>query len=144
MWRELIESLISEYTFYPPADPALIAAIEAALGMTLPDDLKSLLAESNGVDGKYGLGLIWPAERIKADNQMFRSYPDFAELYMPFDHLVFFADAGNGDHFAFAVRKNGTVDGDVFVWNHEDDSRIHVAFSLRQYLERSCRGEISF
>ena len=35
---------------------------------------------------------------------IFRANADFAELYMPFDALLFFADAGNGDQFAYAIQ----------------------------------------
>jgi hypothetical protein len=63
---------------------------------------------------------------------MFRRDPDFARLYMPFQPLLFFADAGNGDQFAFVMRDRPT---DVFVWDHESDSRQMVAPRLATYLE---------
>jgi len=63
-------------------------------------------------------------ERIAADNVGFRSNADFRELYMPFDPLLFFADAGNGDQFAFP---RTPPRDEVFVWDHEDDSRRWVA-----------------
>jgi SMI1 / KNR4 family (SUKH-1) len=61
---------------------------------------------------------------------MFRANPEFARLYMPFD-LLFFADAGNGDQFAFVLRDSRKV---VFVWDHESDSRRWVARDLDTYL----------
>jgi hypothetical protein len=63
----------------------------------LPRQLAELLLECDGVTGEHDLGLVWPVERVKKDNLEFRSDPDFASLYMPFDPLLFFADAGNGD-----------------------------------------------
>ncbi|MEV5283286.1 SMI1/KNR4 family protein [Streptomyces sp. NPDC051994] len=58
---------------------------------------------------------------------------------MPFDALLFFADAGNGDLFALLA----TIDRpDVFVWNHEDDSRTCAAPSLAEYLRRRLTGQI--
>ena len=51
MWRELIQSLEPEATFFPPATAIDIAEVETALEVALPDDLKSLLTESNGVSG---------------------------------------------------------------------------------------------
>lgn len=68
-----------------------------------------------------------PLERIKNDNLAFRADPDFASRYMPFGPLLFFADAGNGDQFAFVLRDRPT---DVFVWAHETDSRTWIAPSL--------------
>ena len=91
-----------------------------------------MLRESNGVRDRYGDGLVWPIERIVADNRMFRT--SFNDLYMPFDALLFFADAGNGDQFAHSITSAGVRD-DVFSWDHEDDSRRWFAGSFRQYLE---------
>ena len=33
---------------------------------------------------------------------------------MPFDHLLFFADAGNGDQFAFPIVADGVVRQDIY------------------------------
>lgn len=105
----------------------------------MPGQLAALLRESNGVDGEYGLGLIWPIERITADNLDFRNTAEFAHLYMPFDPLLFFADAGNGDQFALVPR---TGRPDVFVWDHENDSRTWVAPGLSEYLNWWLTGRI--
>ena len=139
MWRQFIQSLgvpaeISE----PATDEAVTEAVEA-LGLALPDDLAALLRETNGVTGEYGLGVVWPVERIASDNLRFRSsYGD--GLYMPFDPLLFFGDAGNGDQFAFPITSTGVRD-DVFVWDHENDSRSWFASSVRQYLKWWLTGE---
>jgi hypothetical protein len=39
---------------------ARIEAAERALDVAIPDELRSLLLESDGVVGEYGLGLVWP------------------------------------------------------------------------------------
>jgi hypothetical protein len=135
MWRQLIESQHSEHKFASPATWAEMSLAEEQLRVKLPEQLRSLLLETNGVVGEYGLGLIWPLDRIVADNLAFRSNADFQRLYMPFDPLLFFADAGNGDQFAFPIQLNSVRRNDVFVWNHEDDSRTWVAPSLEKYLE---------
>lgn len=131
MWIELIRGLEPAAEFQPPATDQAIQACEQALGTRLDPDLAALLREANGVHGSYGHGLIWPAERIAADNLAFRASPDLAELYMPFDPLLFFADAGNGDQFAFVLRDQRQ---DVFAWNHETDSRTWVAPRMTEYL----------
>jgi hypothetical protein len=132
VWREAILGWTDEASFNAPASEAAVHACGAALGQTLPPALADLLRESNGVEGEYGRGLIWPVERIMEDNLVFRADADFASLYMPFDPLLFFADAGNGDQFAFVMRDRTA---DVFVWDHETDSRTMVAPSLATYLE---------
>jgi hypothetical protein len=142
MWRDFIQSLSSDCKFSSPSAFASLDAAQSNLAIEFPDELRALLAESNGVLGKYGLGLVWPVERIVSDNLRFRANADFRELYMPFDCLLFFADAGNGDQFAFSICAGSIRREDVFAWNHEDDSRSWVAPSLRTYLEWWVGGRI--
>lgn len=141
MWRETVSSLEPAAEFAIPASADEIQAIERVLSIKVPHELRELLAESNGISDQYGGGLVWPADRIVKDNVMFRS--SFEGLYMPFDSLLFFADAGNGDQFAFAIKRGqaGEVDSDVYVWDHEDDSRRWYAASLIKYLEWWFSGE---
>ena len=141
-WRARIQKSTPDCEFAPPARAHELAVAERELGAALPEELRSLLDETNGVVGQYGLGLIWPIERIRVDNLAFRSDPDFCERYMPFDHLLFFADAGNGDQFAHAVLAGAVRKSDVFAWSHEDDSRTFVAPTLALYLEWWLSGRI--
>lgn len=92
------------------------------------------------MEGTHGLRLVWASAQIATENRTFRTYPDFARLYMPFDPLVFFADGGNGDQFALLA----SIDReDVFVWNHETDSRTWVAPNLATYLDWWLTGRIT-
>lgn len=144
MWKELIQQLTSDCKFFEPAFTGQIIAADSSLGVEMPADLRGLLCETNGVQGEYGLGLVWSLDRIVEDNLMFRQNANFRDIYMPFDQLLFFADAGNGDQFAFPVPANGVIHRpDVFVWNHEDDSRSWVANSLRDYLDRWLSGRLT-
>lgn len=139
MWRERILGWTANATFQTGAPEAAIRGCKTALGHALPRDLAELLRESDGVEGEYGLGLIWPVERIRNDNVECCTDVTFARLYMPFEPLLFFADAGNGDQFAFVMRDRPA---DVFVWDHETDSRTMVAPSLATYLEWCLGGRI--
>lgn len=94
----------------------------------------SLLLETNGVTCNRGLNIIWPIERIVSDNLTFRTNKDFSDLYMSFDQLLFFSDSGCGDQFAFTITGGAIHRDDVFVWNHETDSRQWVATCLWQFL----------
>lgn len=143
MWRDILQKLSADITFQPPAAESEIAQIDRGLGLKLPDELREILKESNGVEGKHGLGLLWDAARILEDNLSFRNSSDFPDLYMPFDHLLFFGDAGNGDQFAFTILRGGVTRSDVFVWNHEDDSRSWIAPSLKTFYEWWLTGKIS-
>lgn len=68
-----------EATFRPPATEPKLRDCEARLGESLPAELRTLLSETNGIEGEYGLGLVWRVERIEADNVRFRSDLNFAE-----------------------------------------------------------------
>ncbi|MEU4119519.1 SMI1/KNR4 family protein [Kitasatospora sp. NPDC028055] len=107
---------------------------ERRLGFGLPGELRELLLESDGIVGHTSVDTVWPVERIVEQNLLFRSNRSFAELYMPFDALLFFGDNGGGDRFAFVRTPQRP---DVFVWEHETDSRRWVAGGLRDYLGRS-------
>ncbi|MFF4044340.1 SMI1/KNR4 family protein [Streptomyces sp. NPDC001816] len=100
MWTELVTALPGPSVFQPPASEASLLRCATALGHPLPADLVALLRESNGIEGEYGEGLIWSAERIASENTTLRGDEELATLYMLFDPLLFFADAGNGDLFA--------------------------------------------
>lgn len=141
-WREFLGSLTPDFTLHSPASSEEIEKAESSLEVLFPNELKSLLQESNGIEGSYALGLIWEVERITKDNLFFRQFSDYKDLYMPFDHLLFFADAGNGDQFAFAILNGKISKSDVYGWNHEDDSRQWVAPSLDRYLEWWLSGKI--
>ena len=135
MYKEFITALDNECEFNPPAAYFEVLAVEEKLGLILPDELKKLLSETNGVSYDFGAGLIWSAERVIADNIEFRADSEFKDLYMPFDCLLFFGDAGNGDQFAYSILNGEIRRSDIFEWNHEDDSRTWSAANLKQYLK---------
>jgi len=58
---------------------------------------------------------------------------------MPFDGIVFFADAGNGDQFGISL--SGSQE--IYVWNHEDDSRAWVAPTILGYLQEWMTGRLT-
>ncbi len=144
MWLEWLTSrpYAGHLEFRPPAEEGVLIEVEHQLGAPLAADLRVLLGESDGVVGEYGLGVVWSAARVADDNTRFRTSSDFSELYMPFAGLLFFADAGNGDQFAFRVL-GGETGPDIYVWDHEDDSRTWVARDLRDYFDRWLGGELT-
>ena len=142
MWKELAKQHSSSVVVHAGASESAIQLAERTLAAAFPDDLRGCLLESDGIEGEYGLGLVWPLERIVGDNLSFRGNAEFKELYMPFDCLLFFADAGNGDQFAFPIQAGAIRADDVFVWNHENDSRTWIAPSLSTYLEWWLCGKI--
>lgn len=131
MWTELITGLYPEAELAAPASGALLD--EAARRLGLPADLRALLNETDGVLGEWSVDVVWSAGRILADNEAFRTDEDFAELYAPFDGLLFFGDNGGGDQFAVVP---GAPGEGVLVWEHETDTRRKVADDLADHLRR--------
>ncbi|WP_030264650.1 SMI1/KNR4 family protein [Streptomyces sp. NRRL B-24484] len=136
MWRELILEAADDAELGQPAGEDALAAVESVLGQPLPAELASLLRECDGVRGRNGVDVVWNAERIALDNAEFRAAPDFAALYMPFEPLMFFGDNAGGDQLAFVRTPPRT---EVFVWDHETDSRRLACYRLAQYLGRALR-----
>ena len=143
MWVELIQQHSEIYELSEPANPQDIIRAEKELRVSFPEDLKNALLESNGILGEYGLGLLWSIDRILKDNLDFRNNKDFKELYMSFDNLLSFADAGNGDQFAYPIHNGQIIRNDIFCWNHENDSRNWVAPSLEKYFEWWLTGKMT-
>ena len=114
-------------TTHPPSFLALDGELPAALG--------ELLQACAGDEDEFGERLAWTREDICARNLEMRSTEALRSLYMPFDHLLFFSAAGDGDLFALAVDADGQVRRpDVFVWEHETDSRRWFAGGAGHYL----------
>ncbi|OCA85074.1 SMI1/KNR4 family protein [Pseudobacillus wudalianchiensis] len=143
MWKERIDSFPGKYTFAEPATKEEIGELEKSLNVKLSQELKSFLCESNGVFDEYDYPLVWPVQQIIRENTELRTFEYFKDLYMPFDSLLFIANAGNGDLFGQAVL-NGAIQREyIYVWDHEDDSRTWVASSLKDFMKGWAGGTIS-
>ncbi|MEU6277620.1 SMI1/KNR4 family protein [Streptomyces populi] len=134
MWRESVLEVFPDAGLRAPVEASEVVAAEGRLGRALPAELKQLLLESNGVIGHTCVDTVWTLEQIVDQNLRFWSDQTLGELYMPFDSFMFFGDNGGGDQFALVQKPQRP---DVFVWEHESDSRRWVANNLRDYLGRS-------
>ncbi|MFH8350290.1 SMI1/KNR4 family protein [Streptomyces sp. NPDC018045] len=137
MWKDLARSAWPGTEFNAGAPVSALADVEHRLDDSRPAELTSLLRQSDGVRGPYGVDVVWPLQQIVDQNLHVRLDTAFAELYMPFDALLFFGDNG-GDQFAF-VRASRRPD--IFVWEHEEDSRRWTARDLHAYLQRSLAAD---
>lgn len=138
MWKEAAAEALPEVEFRAPVDATALAEGERRLGRGLPAQLAALLSETNGIVGEYGTDVVWSLNRIVEQNLLFWSPDTFPGLYMPFEPLLFFGDDGGGDQFAFVLTPERP---DIFVWDHEDDSRVWAARELEDYLHRSLAGD---
>lgn len=143
MWLEFLKAVDPKAEFLLGVDQSQLVLLEKTLNTPLPDELKSLLMETDGVRDEFGSWLMWPVKLIEQNNIKMRRNPEFRENYMPFTSFLFFADAGNGDKFAFRVIQGAIKRPDIFVWNHEDDSRTWAAPSLKVFLEWWISGKLN-
>ncbi|MEZ7173082.1 SMI1/KNR4 family protein [Sporosarcina sp. OR05] len=143
MWKDYIGTISKEYAFKSPASEAELRQITDVLHVELPRKLLELYVETNGVFDQFGCPLIWSTTQIVKDNSFFRNFTDYQDLYMPFDHLLFFSDNGCGDLFGYRILNGCIETEDIYVWNHEDDSRTWVASSLETFIKGWITGELT-
>lgn len=145
MWRELVLQHDPSAICAPGASEDEIATAEQSLGVSFPADLRALLSEANGIVGKYGPHYIWSIATIVESNLEMRQNSWHQENDMPFDHLLFFANAGvDGILFAFPIRRHIiTTPSPVYHWEPIEDNRIWAAISLEDYLIRWLDGDLS-
>lgn len=136
MWRKLILEAHPKAELGRPASETALGEIERTTGQPLPAPLADLLRVCDRVRGPYE-SVVWDAAQIARTNAYFRVSTDFADLYMPFEPLLFFGDNGGGDQFAFPRTPPRE---DVFVWDHETDGRYLVARSLESYVRQALQG----
>ena len=137
-WREFISALFSDAEFSPSATDAAMAALEREFDVQLPVDLRSLLANSDGVAADYGTAMVWSVREMSARNRMMRTEPGFDALYMPFNCLFFIGDDGSGDLFGYRILAGQVEDWGIYRWSHENDDRTWFAHDVRDYFQR-CR-----
>ena len=131
-WVDTIRICMPQAKLATPAKKSEITAAEKALGFRFPKAMRELLLETNGVNGLYS-NPICSLNSIIEMNRNYRSADCFSDR-MPFDHLLFFGETGNGDDFAFPILRNGDVGPAVFMWEHETDCRQEYSSSLIDFL----------
>lgn len=152
-WKSYILSTINSleketsFDFNSAATDHSIAELKSEFNLSnLPGELKEFYKQANGINelmDNIKIGeVIWPIERVIETNKSFRNEPAFKDLYMSFEELFFFSDAGNGDLFAFVALNDKFDRSDIYVWNHENDSRTWVAPNLGKFIEWWMNGTI--
>ena len=145
MWIKTISEFSKNCRFFAPASLSELENCERQLGTNLHDSLRGLLLETNGIyETESELRILFTVDEIIEQNQFFRTNPVQRDLNMPFDNLVFFADSGSGDLFAMAITGTQISRKDIFVWNHEDDSRSWVAPDLETYFNWWLSGKLTY
>lgn len=142
-WKRYMDSFTTDVHYVEPATPEQLDEVEKQLNVKLPPKLSDLLKQTNGIFDQYNYPYVWSTNQIIEENLSVRNFEDYKDIYMPFDHLLFFSNSGFGDLFGFAIL-NGQVQNDhIFVWDHETDCRKLMAISLETFLKGWITGEVS-
>lgn len=132
-WRSLADRFGLQLG--PAAAQPQIDAARRELGHPLSPQLTSLYSETDGLFDEWGYAYVLPIADVVARNHDLRTDVAYRSTYMPFGSLVFFGQLGNGDLFGHPVLPERVRD-DVFVWDHEDDSRNWYAPDVSHALSR--------
>ncbi|HYH69630.1 MAG TPA: SMI1/KNR4 family protein [Urbifossiella sp.] len=107
----------------PPATPEQLLVLEQEFG-PLPQDLRSFLLTANGVTDQYDWPAMWGAQEIVERNRALRADAGVRGAPFPYDHFLFFADNGLGDHFGYCLRPLGSeVLGALERWSRSSFAR---------------------
>jgi cell wall assembly regulator SMI1 len=116
----------------PGASEKEIAAVEAKLGVTLPDELRELLKWRNGqkstrFGGIYHTFALMSAKDIEETRRAYNKLleeGDFEEENWWFPEYVPFLVSAGGDNYCIDyVGSFGGTKGQIIVWNHDYESR---------------------
>ncbi|MBD3212418.1 MAG: SMI1/KNR4 family protein [Candidatus Lokiarchaeota archaeon] len=140
-WKNKISIISDEWKIIDPADPDLIVEIEQTFHIKLPEEFLNLYNATNGVKDQFSYDIIFPDKDLLKRNQEMRTNDGFKNLYMPFDHLLFIGEYGNGDLFGYPITMNREIKKrSIFIWNHENDSREWAAMSIIDLFIRAISG----
>jgi hypothetical protein len=135
-FRDTAKKCFSDAAFSPHASPEEISDAEAKLQVAFPEELKRLYLETNGIKAHYSADLIMSLADLVSENLALRNDEAIRGLYMPFDNLLMIGRPGNGDLFCYPIRADGSIPWDVFLWDHENDSRSSYANGVKDLFLR--------
>lgn len=127
---------ISTYPrFSPGASEAALTEAEQRLGMTIPEDLRALLAQCDGImdvmviEGNHidNQWVIWPLETILEANLD----PERGVCGLPPDWLVFASADGHDIGY-----DGDAQNGQIWIWHPIDDESEQIASSFADFLLR--------
>jgi len=141
MWKDLIQNISTGCIYGEPASIEDIEVLEKLFSIQIPKELRSLLYETNGINDSYGYSLIWSIEKIIRENLNLGERLE--DVYLPFNNLLFFADARNGDMFGYSISDRSIKQNDIYLWNHRNNEQTQIAPSLNDFVEDWIRGKLS-
>jgi hypothetical protein len=133
-WKRLAQT--ASLRLVPPPAHEVTAGAERHVGSQLSASLTDLYLHTDGLVDEWGYAYVLPLAELIEQNRSFRQA--FTDLYMSFDDLILFGQLGNGDMMFQPVVPPRNEN--VFVWDHEDDSRTWFAKDVADMLVRFATG----
>lgn len=119
----------------PPARPEAITEAENKLNVIFPNELTELLLEMDGDNH-----LLLTVKQIIEDNLLIRGA--LSEFYAGLTELLFFGGNGCGDYYSYSILDNHVKSTEIVKWGHEDNSRVVVANSLKEAIDKYYNDQI--
>ena len=150
MEKAEIEKLIEEHSeddeeveFSPTCSKEKLDDSFAKLEVSPPNELIKLLENTDGFSTDFAITVLSSSDIVET-NLKYWNENFLSDIYMSFNSLLFFAEAGNGDLFAYRILEGKVSSNDIYVWNHENDSRVWVASNLKNFIVRSLKDNLEY
>jgi hypothetical protein len=151
-WRTLVDEAYgggregARARYETPAYDGAVVQVERGLTCTLPQELRELFLEADGimelidVDGGWieNMWIFWPLEQLRERNIELRR--ERGDGRFPSGALAFSGAGADGVLFAFDLR---THSSEVFAWDPIDARLVVKARCLREFLPGWVAGKIS-
>ena len=145
MYRDLIGELIKGHSWAKLQDPCSedeIIKAEKYVGFIFPEELKTLLRETNG-DHWFLLSADDIIKHVKTNREIFPEYLEPDEFEEKVNRFVYFATNGCGDYYCYRVLENGETDiSAIYIWEHELFEIREVAKDISELLTKYYNNEV--
>ena len=145
MYRDLIGKLIEGHSWAKLQDPCSedeIIKAEKYVGYIFPEELKSLLRETNG-DQWFLLSTEDIIKHVKTNREIFPEYLEPDEFEEKVNRFVYFATNGCGDYYCYRVLENGETDiSAIYIWEHELFEIREVAKDISELVTKYYNNEV--
>jgi hypothetical protein len=138
MYIEQIRKYMNDNKYinpHPPADLKMITNAENRLSVIFPNELKELLLEMDGDNW-----LLLSVKQIIEDNLQVREA--LSECYEGLNEILFIGGNGCGDYYSYSILDGQINSTEIVKWEHEDNSKMVVAYSLKEMIDKYYNDEI--
>ena len=145
MYRDLIGALIKGHSWAKLQDPCSeeeIIKAEKYVGFIFPEELKTLLRETNG-DHWFLFSADDIIKHVKTNREIFPEYLQPDEFEEKVNRFVYFATNGCGDYYCYRVLENGETDiSAIYIWEHELFEIREVAKDISELITKYYNNEV--